>query len=263
MLSVKDINLLTLNKVGKIVQGTYVTTHLHNVTFKGYLAKPLVTDPTKLQPGVLIAHTWRGLDEFIIKKADALAKLGIVAYAADLFGEGKVATTDEEAFSLIAPLFVDRLALQERMNAAFSVLKEQPQVAKDRIGAIGFCFGGLSAIELLRSGADVKAIVSFHGVLGNELGGHKAKLAPSKQMLGSALILHGNDDPSVTDKDIAAIRAEFTKAKIDWQFHVYGNAMHAFTNPLANSPENGLLYNRSADHRSWIAMQNFFKEKLQ
>lgn len=228
--------------------------------YQGYIVTP--SKVSAQSPAILIAHTYRGLDDLIKQRARELARKGYIAMAADLYGEGKVAATDDEAVSLMLPLFRDRTELQKRVTAAFHLLETQPHVKKDAICAIGFCFGGLTVIELLRSGVDVKGIVSFHGVLGYALGDNKATAAKPKKMQGAALILHGNDDPLVSEQDIRDLKKEFTEAGLDWQFHIYGHTVHAFTNPGANDTAHGLVYNKKANARSWIAMHNFFDEIL-
>ncbi|MGZ3632913.1 MAG: dienelactone hydrolase family protein [Parachlamydiaceae bacterium] len=228
---------------------------------KGFLAMDGSTASQK-RPAVVIAHTWKGADAFVKDKAQELAKLGYVGFAADLFGEGRVAKDDAEAKALIAPLFVDRKMLRERIVAAYETMRNHPAVDVNRIAAIGFCFGGLTVIELLRSGVDVKAIVSFHGIFGNQLGDWQAINEPAQKMKGAALLLHGHQDPFVPQRDILAIQEEFSRANIDWQMYIYGNAAHAFTNPQAHDVESGLVYNESTANRSWQSMQIFLKEYL-
>lgn len=213
------------------------------------------------RPGVIVAHAWKGQDDFAKQKAEDLARLGYIGFAADLYGEGIVVKSNEEALSLMLPLFLDRQLLRARINAAFKTLQMHPMVDPNAIGAIGFCFGGLTVIELLRSGADVRGVVSFHGVLGNTMGEQKAQLAPDSEVIsGSLLILHGNDDPLVSHKDIISIQQEFTKANVDWQMHIYGHCQHAFTNPEASDTKAGLVFNAKANDRSWQTMCNFFDE---
>lgn len=230
------------------------------VTCKGYLALPKGSTGKKY-PGIVIAHAWRGQDNFARKKADELAELGYVGFAADLYGDGKTVVTDEEALALMLPLFLDRNLLRKRINAALDTLKNIPSVDASRLGAIGFCFGGLTVIELLRSGADLRGVVSFHGLLGYTLFSHKATpVASAQEIKGALLILHGASDPSVSQEDIVSIQQEFTKAKVDWQMHSYGNVVHAFTNPEAHDEKKGLLYNQQASERAHISMRQFFKE---
>lgn len=238
---------------------TEVIHYQHNgVDFKGYLAKP--DHITGKLPAVLVAHAWRGQEDFARKKAEELAKLGYVGFALDLYGNGTTANDNEEALQLMLPLFLNRKLLRERINAGLDALKKQENVDHAFIGAIGFCFGGLSVIELLRSGADIKGAVSFHGVLGSTIDKYKATLGPSEKIKGSLLILHGYKDPLVSSSDIQNIQDEMTKANVDWQMYTYGQAYHAFTNPQADDQAIGLIYNRCAADRAWLAMTNFFNE---
>lgn len=216
---------------------------------------------TTKRPAVIVSHAWRGLDEFARFKAESMARLGYVAFAADNYGAGRTAANDEEAGKLMMPLFQDRALLQSRIKAAFQFVSQHPLVDPKRIGAMGFCFGGLTVLELLRSGAAARGVVSFHGVLGNSIGGKQAKTVPiASHITGSALILHGHDDPLVSPEDITAFTDELTAAKIDWQMVHYGHTTHAFTNPEAQDPASGLHYHEASARRSWLAMTNFFDE---
>lgn len=230
-------------------------------TFQGYLAYE--TEGPDQRPGILIAHAWMGLDEFVKQKARDLAKLGYVVLCADLYGKGLRAKTNEEATSLMLPLFLNRKLLQDRIKSGFEVLQKHPKVIPQKVGGIGYCFGGLSIIELFRSGVDIKGVVSFHAVLGASLQAHSAKTLPlSPNIKGSILILHGYDDPLVQSDNLKHIQDELTEAKIDWQLHIYGKTSHAFTNPEAHDAKMGLMYNPKSDHRSWKLMRMFFEEIL-
>lgn len=213
------------------------------------------------RPVVMVAHAWYGQDDFARNKAIELAKLGYLGFAIDMFGNGKNPSNNEEAGNLIAPFFKDRKKMQGRIGAALECIKKHPLADAQKIGAIGFCFGGLCVIELVRSGADVRGGVSFHGVLGYQMGEMKAKAIPiAKNIHASLLILHGNDDPLVTQLDILHMQRELTDAKVDWQMHIYGHTSHAFTNPQANDPSMGLKYQPKAAKRSWQSMVDFFQE---
>jgi len=213
------------------------------------------------QPAVIVTHAWRGQDDFAREKAKALAELGYLGFAADLYGNGVTADTNEAALELMAPLFLDRQLLQDRITAAYETMLRHPLVDPKRIGIIGFCFGGLTAIELLRSGADIRGAVSFHGVLGSSMGNKKAATLPiAKKVQGALLILHGNEDPLVTSEDIVNLQTELTQAKVDWQMHIYSHTVHAFTNPEVHEFSSGLSFNPKANIRSWRAMRNFFGE---
>lgn len=227
--------------------------------FQGFL---VFDETTKVKrPALLVAHAWKGQDDFAREKARELARLGYVGFAADVYGNGISVHSDEEAQALMVPLFVDRKELQNRIVTAYNTLKEIDFVDKERLGAIGFCFGGLTAIELMRSGVDLKGVVSFHGVLGNEMKGLKAKRPVlAEQLKGALLILHGHDDPLVSLDDILAIQDEMTKARVDWQMDIYGHTKHAFTNPQAHEEKMGLVFNEKSSRRSWQSMRNFFEE---
>jgi dienelactone hydrolase len=233
-------------------------------TFRGYWAFPTGKEEmAQRRPAVLIAHAWMGQDHFARHKAEALAELGYIAFAADLYGEGKTAANPEEAQNLMIPLFKDRALLQKRICAAFDVVRQHPLVDSSKIGAIGFCFGGLTVIELLRSGADVKAVVSFHGVLGSKRGDIQAKTVPiAKSIKGSLLILHGYEDPLVSQEDISNMQKELSDAQVDWQMNIYSHTSHAFTNPEAHDKEHGLVYQALSSERAWWAMIHFFSERF-
>lgn len=225
--------------------------------FLGYLARPEKIE-NKL-PAIIIAHAWHGQDKFARKKAEDLASLGYIGFALDLYGDGATANNNEDALKLMLPLFLDRTLLRERMGVGLETVRQQPFVNQESIGAIGFCFGGLSVIELLRSGTKIKGVVSFHGLLGNVLDNYTAALVPNSEKIhGSLLILHGFKDPLVSQLDVQKIQDEMTKANVDWEMDIYGLATHAFTNPEANDHQSGMVYNHLIDERAWLAMINFF-----
>lgn len=232
--------------------------------YSGYWALPSGEDPkVQRRPAIIIAHAWMGQDQFARQKADALAELGYIGFAADLYGEGKRPSNPEEAEKLMLPLFQDRALLQKRIRAAFDVVQKHPGVDPSNIGAIGFCFGGLTVIELLRSGAPVKGVVSFHGVLGNKMKSVQAKTVPiAKSIKGSLLILHGYEDPLVSLEDIVNMQKELSEAKVDWQMNIYSHTSHAFTNPAAHDKEHGLAFQPLSSERAWWSMIHFFSERF-
>lgn len=205
------------------------------------------------RPAVLINHTWAGRDDFVAEKAKKLAALGYVGFAVDMYGKGVLGSDAEENAKLMQPFMQDRQLLKKRMMAALYAVKLMPWVDDSRIAAIGFCFGGLCSLDLARAGADLKGVVSFHGLLG-------ALDDNSHPIKAKILALHGHDDPMVPVEQVIAFEKEMTKAGADWQLHTFGNAQHAFTNPLANNPDFGTVYQPEADKRSWILMENFLAE---
>ena len=152
------------------------------------------------------------------------------------------------------PLVNDRRLLRARIRAAFDAVISMDEVDNNRVAVIGYCFGGLSALDLARSGAEIVGAVSFHGVLAkpDDLADHPMK--------AKVLVLHGYDDPMVMPKQVNVFCHEMTEAGVDWQVHMYGHTQHSFTNPEAHDSSRGLLYNAEAEYRSWQAMTNFLQE---
>jgi dienelactone hydrolase len=206
-------------------------------------------------PAVLISHDWSGRNEFAERKARRLAWHGYAAFALDMYGGNKRGNTVEENQALMNPLASDRAKLAQRITAALTAVRAQSQVDAKRIAAMGFCFGGLCVLDLARSGADVRGVVSFHGLL-------KPNGLPPKKIQSKVLILHGYDDPMAPPEDVLAIAKEMSAAGADWQLHAYGNTVHAFTNPQANNPSFGTVYKAEADRRSWNSLLAFLEEVL-
>ncbi len=206
-------------------------------------------------PTVIISHAWAGRNAFVEEKALKLAEQGYFAFALDMYGQGVVGSDNDECAALMQPFMDDRSLLLRRMQAALYAVKLLPWVDDKNIAAIGFCFGGLCVLDLARSGEDIKGVVSFHGLLNPP-----AEKVIEQQIKAKVLIVNGADDPMVSEQQISALQQEFTEAGADWQFHNYGHTMHAFTNPVANDPDFGTVYQADADRRSWQAMKNFFTE---
>jgi dienelactone hydrolase len=210
------------------------------------------------RPGVLVFHEGLGLGEHIMERARRVAKLGYVALAADMFGDRRQARDLEDMRGLVGDLRNDPAKLRARGRAALATLASQPQVDAGKLCAIGFCFGGSVVLELARDGADLKAVVSFHGVLAT-----KAPALPGK-VRASVLVLTGANDPLAPPEHVAAFENEMRAAGVrDWQVVTYGNTHHAFTNPAADgSFLSGTLYNEQSDRRSWAAMAGFLEGVL-
>ena len=222
------------------------------LTLEGYCAfDDSITTP---RPAILICHDWSGKNELACKKADQLAELGYIGFALDMFGKGILGRTKEEKGALIQPLLQDRAALLQRILAAVHTVKQLPQVNPQQIAAIGFCFGGLCVLDLARSGADIAGVISFHGLLNPP-----ANQTPSP-IKAKVLVLHGYDDPMVPPDTLKNFADEMTQAKANWEINIYGHTTHAFTNPEANDPAFGTVYNKQADQRSWLSMIMFLKE---
>jgi dienelactone hydrolase len=208
------------------------------------------------RPGVLVIHEWTGLGDYEKKRAEQLAALGYVAFAADIYGKGVRPATPQLAGKEAGKYRgADRSLIRARAAAGLDKLASFQQVDPDRLAVIGYCFGGTAALELARSGAKLRGTVSFHGGLDTPVPADALKIR------GKVLALHGADDPFVPPAQVASFQQEMRLAKVDWQMIYYGGAVHSFTNPKSgNDPSKGIAYNEKADLRSWQAMKDFFLE---
>jgi dienelactone hydrolase len=226
-----------------------------DVVLQGYLSH----DPslTGKRPGVLVIHDWLGASEYTKMRAEQLAALGYVALAADIYGKG-IRPKDAKAASAEAgKYYQDRQLLRTRARAGLDELARQSVVDPERLAVMGYCFGGSASLELARSGAPVKAVVSFHGSLATP------NAADAKNIKGKVLVLHGADDPYVKQADVTAFMDEMRAAGVDWQLVQYSGAVHSFTDKRAGGDNSkGAAYNENADRRSWLAMKSFFEEVL-
>lgn len=208
------------------------------------------------RPCVLVLPNVLGQKEADNLKAEALAALGYVALAADVFGQGKRTTLQsEDRARYMDALNADRALLRDRLAASLAALTSLPQSDPDKAAAIGFCFGGKCVLDMARAGLGIRGGVSFHGVYDPP---DHAGVSPITAKL---LICHGWDDPISPPEATAALAKELTKRGADWQLHVYGHAGHAFTDVGRVGPGN-IAYEPRADRRSWQAMSDFFAESF-
>ena len=205
--------------------------------------------------GVLVGHDWTGRRDFATSKADEMAALGYVGFALDMYGKGVFgADGDVEGNSaLMGALAGDRGMLRARMLAALDTFKALGVVDNTKIGAMGYCFGGMCVLELARAGADVSGVISIHGIF-------TPGDVPNADITARILCLHGQDDPMVPPEQVLDFENEMSAAGADWQMHAYGGTMHAFTNPGANDPGFGAVFNPVADRRATQSIQNFWSE---
>jgi len=231
-----------------------ITYNADSVTMNGFL----VYDENKkgARPAVLVVHEWWGLNDYDKMRARELAKLGYVAMAIDMYGNGKTADNPTDAGNLATPFYQNPQMAKSRFDAAFSKLKTYSQVDQNNIAAIGYCFGGSMVVNMAKLGDDLKGVVSFHGVLGPNPPADK-NLLKSK-----ILVCHGGDDQFTPQTDIDAFKKQLDSIQADYTFKVYPGATHAFTNPAAtevgkkfNLP---IAYNAAADTASWNDMKDFF-----
>jgi len=246
-----DIELNVLIYYGEKMNKTHIYSHGEQ-SLHGYVAYD-ATSKVK-RPGVLVMHDWSGRNAFACEKAEWLSSLGYVGFAVDLYGEARVGVTVEEKTTLMSQVMHDRDYLGERLLLSYEALCTLEEVDVTRIAAIGFCFGGLCALDLARSGAPVSGVVSFHGLL------NRAESFPMQPIHSKVLALHGYDDPMVRPKDVQDFCQEMTTVGADWQVCMYGNTEHGFMNPLAKGVPEGVVYNPVAEKRALTAAQCFLQE---
>jgi len=206
------------------------------------------------RPGVIIFPTVMGVSDLELGFARQLVHLGYTGFVADLFGKRFHGASREVMSGELKRLRSDRASLRERLLAVLESVRNLDAVEPDRIVAIGYCFGGLCALDLARSGADIAGAASFHGLL------DQPGLEP-KPIKAKVLAFHGWDDPMAPPEAMVALGKELTEAGADWQVHAYGHVAHGFTNPNASKlgiP--GIQYNALAAERSWTSLINFLEE---
>lgn len=220
-------------------------------TYQGFIARPATGGDSPL---VLVSHAWGGLGDHEKEAAERLARLGYTGFAIDVYGKGQRGETAEECQALMNPLVGDRDELQARLKASLSTGLDLGDIDQSRAAIIGYCFGGLCAFDLARTGADIRGAVSFHGLFaapGNQTG---------TKITSKVLALHGWSDPMATPEHVIEFGKEMDSKGADWQVHAYGDTFHSFTKKAANDRANGQEYSPNADRRSWRAMQNFLEE---
>jgi dienelactone hydrolase len=238
------------------IAGKTVEYSAQGVMIKSYLA---YDDNIKgKRPAVLVVPEWWGLNDYVRMRTRMLAGLGYTAMAVDMYGEGKVVMTPEEAGKLSSEAMKNFDVAKARFMAAMDFLKQQPTVDPDRIAAIGYCFGGGVVLNMARQGADLKGVVSFHGGLA------AVKSAQPGSIKAKILVLHGADDKFITSEQIEAFKQEMKSAGADFKFVSYPGATHSFTNPEAtelgkkfNLP---VAYHADADKKSWDEMKKFLSK---
>jgi dienelactone hydrolase len=238
------------------VIGKTVDYSADGISLKGYLAYD--NSITGKRPGIVVVHEWWGLTNYPKKRADMLAKLGYVAFAADMYGDGKTADNPTDAGKYAGESMQSPDTLKDKFLAAVEILKKDEHVNPNKIAAIGYCYGGGVVLNMASAGLDLKGVVSFHGTLGSvkppEMGTVKARI----------LVCAGGADKFNSKENIEAFRTEMKDAGAKLQYVTYKGAEHAFTNPdataLGKKFKLPIAYNKKADKESWTAMKKFFKE---
>lgn len=229
-----------------------VNYEINGMTFDGALAFDEAREGAR--PAVLVCHGWEGRSDAQLQCARALAGLGYIGFACDMFGKGIRGDVTGDNSALIAPFLRDRAMLRQRLLATVEAVRGLPEVAPNKVAAIGFCFGGLCVLDLARSGAEVRAVASFHGLF------TKPEGLPVMPIQAKVVAFHGWDDPMAPPSDVVALGSELTESGADWQIHAYGGTMHAFMAVGANRPEAGIQYNQRSARRAWASMVTFLAE---
>ncbi len=215
-------------------------------------------DSSEARPGVLVIHEWWGLNDYIRRRADMLAELGYAALAVDMYGDGLVAESADEAGAAMNAVLTDMTQGEARLQASLEQLKSQPMTDPQRTAAIGYCFGGRMVLHMACSGMDVSGVVSFHGSLGSF--GRPA----ANSVKARVLVCHGANDSLISQDDIDVFKSEMEQAKANYEFVNYDGALHGFTNPDADAKarEYGLplAYDQTTDDQSWAKMQQMFAD---
>jgi dienelactone hydrolase len=225
--------------------------------YEGSISRPARL--TGAAPGILVASDWKGYGPFAKERAEDLARLGYIAFAIDMYGQGVHAADTAEATKLSAPFYQDFTLFRTRAQAALAELRKQPGVDANRIGAMGFCFGGTTVLELARSGAPVEGVVTFHGGLATGL-----PARPGAIKARELLILAGSLDPLVPPADVAGFMIEMNGVHVPYRLVEYPNTVHAFTNPAAgNDLTKPTAYNAASAEAAYAEMRAFFQRLFQ
>ncbi|MFJ3483709.1 dienelactone hydrolase family protein [Pseudomonas sp. NPDC090202] len=228
---------------------------VYQIDGQNYESRLVYSEGAKAAPGLVMAPNWMGVSDSAEQTAKEVAAKGYVVLLADLYGKSVRPTNADQALAAMMPLKNDRGLLNKRMQAALDQLTAQTVAAVDKgnLAAFGFCFGGCCALELARTGAPLKAAVSFHGTLDTP------NPADANNIKGKVLVLHGASDPLVPKEQLPAFEEEMNAANVDWQLLSYGGAFHSFTDPHANNP--GVqMYNPTVSKRAFTAMHNLLDE---
>lgn len=237
------------------VVGQEISYSTDDITMNGYITQD--ENEFEKRPGILVVHEWWGHDDHARKSADKLAALGYVALAVDMYGNGKQASHPDDAMKFSNNVMSNFGMAQERFNAALQTLKQQDNVDSTKVGAIGYCFGGSVILAMANSGIDLDGVAAFHA-------GLQLPAMPQNTMNSRVLILNGAADPFVTEEHVTALTGAYENIGADYQYISYEGAMHAYTNPgadtLGQKFELPLAYHAEADSLSWEEMKGFFEE---
>jgi len=244
---------LTMNAAeAKIVTRDVPYDH-DGVHLQGFLAYDDATAAKR--PAILIVHEWWGLNDYARQRAQQLAGMGYVAFAVDMYGDGKHTEHPDEASKWMSQITENKDRWQKRAEAGLAILRQDPHTDSSKMAAIGYCFGGGTVQQLAYASAGLKGVVSFHGSL---------QLPPvdaAAMTRTKILLCHGGSDPFTKPEYLQQYLAAMEKSGFDYQMVIYGGVKHSFTNPQADKMGmDALKYDPKADRRSWAQMKMFFQE---
>ncbi len=232
------------------IKGTEVTYASDSTNLKGYIAYD--ENKKDKRPGILIVHEWWGHNDYVRQRADKLAELGYTAIAIDMYGNGKQANHPDDAGKFAMSVMTNLPEAKARFNAAINLLKNQESVDREKIAAIGYCFGGSVALTMANTGADLDAVAAFHS-------GVALPVMPNNNLKARVLICNGADDPFISPESITAFKSAMDSTGIKYEYVSYPGVKHSFTSKEADA--NGekfklpLAYDAEADQKSWASLQ--------
>lgn len=237
------------------IKGEEVTYATDSTNLKGYIA--FNENAQEKRPGVLIVHEWWGHNDYVRQRADMLAELGYTAFAVDMYGDGKLAGHPDDAGKFARSVFSNLPEATARFNAAMDLLKSHPSVDVEKIGAIGYCFGGSVVLTMANSGADLDAVAAFHS-------GVQLPVMPNDKLKAKVLVCNGEDDPFINPESIITFKSAMDSIGASYDYIAYPGVKHSFTSKEADA--NGekfglpLAYDADADQKSWASLQELFAE---
>jgi dienelactone hydrolase len=237
------------------IVGEEITYTTDTTSMKGYLSYDETI--TEKRPGILVVHEWWGHTDYVRERADMLAELGYVAFALDMYGNGRTAEHPDNAKQFSSKVMKDLEMAESRFEAAVEVLKNHPAVDSTRISAVGYCFGGSLALTMANMGMDLDGVAAFHS-------GVQLPVAPNDRLRAAVLVQNGAKDPFISELSVSNFTSQLDSLGADYEYIEYPDAVHAYTNPgadeLGKEFDLPLAYDPEADMKSWDKLKSFLNE---
>jgi dienelactone hydrolase len=255
VIALSALGLFANHSIAAIVTKT-VDYEFDGAKLKGFLAYDDAS--TEKRPGVLVVHEWWGLNEYAKERCKKLAELGYVAFAVDMYGDGKSVDHPDDARKMATAVRENLKTWRGRAEAGLKQLTSQPNVDATKVAAIGYCFGGSTCLQLAYSGADLKGVATFHAALPTPSADEAKAIKPK------IYIAHGEDDFFIPKEAIEKFKKVLDESKVTYTFESFPGVVHSFTVPGADKiGMKGMKYDKAADEKSWKEMQALFKETLE